>query len=486
MRWTIAGSVGLMTLAAAAAAHADIVDELRTIPGLTVVAELPGLGADTRFFQLTYTQPVNHLDPSRGSFEQRLTLLHRSESAPTVAYTGGYGLRQTPFRAEPTLLVDGNQLAIEQRFFDASRPEPADYGDLDIYQAASDHHRIFEALRPLYTGRWLSSGASKGGRVTVYHRRFFEGDVDGSVVYVAPNDVDNDVDRYAEYLEQVGNADCRERLHAVQRAALERRDDIVPVIEQVASEVGVTFELVGSVDRAFEVSIVELSWTFWQYYLESDCAIVPDADASVADLVGFIGEVMGLTSLSDDNVLPFVPASYQAGTQTGYPDVTSIEAPIRDLLRYPGFDVPRNFVPADIPMEYDPFAMADIDRWVKEQGSRLLFVYGANDPWTAEPFEPGPGTTDSYWYTVPGSNHGANVRQLADAERLEAIDTIRGWAGLAPLAPALSPRAPTPSALRSPPSSESLHPDDAMRAAIEALLGKAPVDDDRIGPRRMF
>src|ERR1044071_1032201 len=106
MRWTIVGSVGLMTLATAAFARADIVDELGRISGLTGVAELPGLGADTRFFQLTYTQPVNHLDPSRGTFEQRLTLLHRSESAPTVAYTGGYGLRQTPFRAEPTLLLE--------------------------------------------------------------------------------------------------------------------------------------------------------------------------------------------------------------------------------------------------------------------------------------------------------------------------------------------------------------------------------------------
>jgi hypothetical protein len=471
MRWTIAGSIGLVTLSAASAARADIVDELSTIPGLTVVAELPGPSSDTRFFQLTYTQPVNHLDPSRGSFAQRLTLLHRSESAPTVAYTGGYGLRQTPFRTEATLLVGGNQLAIEQRFFEASRPEPVDYGDLDIYQAAADHHRIFQALQPLYTGRWLSTGASKGGRVTVYHRRFFEGDVAGSIVYVAPNDVVNDDDRYAEHLEQVGNVECRARLRAVQRAALERRDEIVPVIEQVASEVGLTFDLVGSVDRAFEVGIVELYWVFWQYFLESDCVLVPDADAPLSDLVAFIGEVVGLTGYSDDNVLPFVPASYQAGTQTGYPEISEIEAPIRDLLRYPGFDVPRNFVPAEIPMEFDSSAMADIDRWVKQRGSQLIFVYGQNDPWTAEPFEPGPGTTDAYWYTVPGANHGANLSQLGEDEAIEAIEAIRRWAGLAPLVPASTVSTPSLQ------PAQALAVDSATVDAINALLHATPLED---------
>ena len=30
----------------------------------------------------------------------------------------------------------------------------------------------------------------------------------------------------------------------------------------------------------------------------------------------------------------------------------------------------------------------------------MLFVYGENDPWSAEKFEPGPGTRDSHWYTA--------------------------------------------------------------------------------------
>jgi len=472
MRWRIGSSLGLMVLSATATvmtttalAHADVIDELASIPGLTVVEERPEPAPGFRFFVLSYTQPVNHLDPSRGSFQQRLTLLHRSESAPTVAFTTGYDLPIAPFRSEPTAVVDGNQVGIEERFFTPSRPEPADFGDLDIYQAAADHHRVIEALRPLYTGRWLSTGSSKGGMATVYHRRFFEGDIDGSVVYVAPNDVvDTEDQRYVDFLDQVGNAECRDRLRAVQRAALERRDQIVPVLEQVAAEVGLTFDLIGSADRAFEVSIIELCWTFWQYGLERDCELVPAADASLGELIEFVGDVIGLTGNSDDNLLPYLPFFYQAGTELGYPDIDQLSAHLADLRRYPGLDTPRNFVPLEIPMEFDPLAMVDIDGWVKEQGDKLLFIYGQNDPWTAEPFEPGPGTTDSFWYVAPGANHGARITTLVASEQVEAVDTVRGWAGLEPLASEPSFAASIESSI------------DAVDR-IDALVHATPLDD---------
>jgi hypothetical protein len=445
MRWLFGRPLALALLVTPATALADIADEIATIPGMTLVEERAA-AAGFRFFVLSYSQPVNHLDPGRGSFEQRLTLLHRSESAPMVAFTSGYDLRIAPFRSEPTALVDGNQLGIEERFFEPSRPEPADFGDLDIYQAAADHHRVIEALRPLYPGRWLSTGGSKGGMATVYHRRFFEGDIDGSVVYVAPNDVVDSDDRYAEFLDQVGTAECRERLLAVQRAALIRRDDIVPVMEQVADEAGIGFSLVGSADRAFELTIVELFWTFWQYSLLQDCAQVPNADASLEELIDFIGDVAGLTSFSDDNQLGYVPFYYQAGTELGYPDIVEVSRPIADLLRYPGLDAPRNLVPPDIAMSFDPLAMQDIDQWVKERGQRLLFIYGENDPWSAEPFEPGPGTLDSYWYTAPGANHGARIALLVGNDQLEAVNKVRAWADLPPLSTDVSASARSDSA----------------------------------------
>jgi len=135
-------------VASPAAAAVDLLDQLKAIPGLTVVSESAPTGY--RFFVLTYRQPVDHRRPGGPTYEQRLTLLHRDLAAPVVLYTNGYGLAANPTagRTEPTRLLDGNQVSVEHRFFTPSRPSPADWSDLTIWQEASDEHRIVRALKP--------------------------------------------------------------------------------------------------------------------------------------------------------------------------------------------------------------------------------------------------------------------------------------------------------------------------------------------------
>jgi hypothetical protein len=77
---------------------------------------------------------------------------------------------------------------------------------------------------------------------------------------------------------------------------------------------------------------------------------------------------------------------------------------------------------------------------VKSRGARLLYVYGSNDPWGAEPFELGFGSRDSYRYYVPGGNHGSKIAQLPAADAAAATATVRRWAGLPPASAALTAR----------------------------------------------
>ena len=85
----------------AAADGEDILSRLRAVPGLTVVEERAA-PAPYRFFVLTITQAADHRHPAAGSFQQRLTLLHRGTDRPTVLHTTGYGVPDSIFRAEPT------------------------------------------------------------------------------------------------------------------------------------------------------------------------------------------------------------------------------------------------------------------------------------------------------------------------------------------------------------------------------------------------
>ncbi len=448
-----AGMIGLAApvLAEAAPAAAtvraeDIAGRLAAIPGMTVSerqAPAPGF----RFFFLTYRQPVDHTNPAGPTFPQRLQLLHRGLDRPMVLHTTGYDMPENAFRSEPTQLVDGNQISVEQRFFGPSRPNPADWNKLDIWQAATDHHRLVQALKPVYDRKWLSTGASKGGMTSVYHRRFYPRDVDGVVAYVAPNDTNNNADRaYDDFFASVGSTPaCRTALKALQEEALSRRTELVNAYDAYAAANDLRFDRVfGSTDKAFEMAVLDTEWAFWQYSNEANCGAVPGPDATTQEIFAFIDQVAGFSFYADDTILSYAPYFYQAATELGWPQPRF--AHLRGLLRYPGLYQANSSLPAELRARHDAWPMIDVDRWVSTTASQMLFVYGSNDPWGAEPFHP--SGKDSYTYTAPGANHGANIARLTPADAAAARATVKRWAGVP--ATAVTQRSAATAALDAP------------------------------------
>ncbi|MFJ9832685.1 S28 family serine protease [Streptomyces sp. NPDC101169] len=448
LRWLLALTVFIGTLSTAGAATAaqsepDIKDRLLAIPGMSLVQEKPYPGY--RFFVLNYTQPVDHRHPSKGTFQQRITVLHKDTSRPTVFYTGGYNVSTTPSRREPTQIVDGNQVSLEYRFFTPSRPAPVDWSKLDIWQAASDQHRVYQALKPVYSANWLATGGSKGGMTATYFERFYPRDMDGVVAYVAPNDVVNKEDSaYDRFFAGVGTKECRDRLNAVQREALVRREPLEKRYAQYAADNGYTFDTIGGLDKAYEAVVLDYVWGFWQYSLLKDCDTIPAGAATATDdaIWDSVDSISGFSAYTDQGLETYTPYYYQAGTQLGAPTIhfPYIE---KKLIRY-GYQPPRNFVPRSIPMRFQPDAMRDVDTWVRQHARHMLFVYGENDPWGSERFRLGAGARDSYVFTAPGMNHGANVAGLVPDQKALATARILEWAGVAPAAVQADPSAARP------------------------------------------
>ncbi|MFE3072365.1 S28 family serine protease [Streptomyces sp. NPDC059247] len=455
LRWAAAlslligtvGSTGVATAAdtdttrkaVADSRSTDIKDRILAIPGMSLIEEKPVAGY--RFFVLNYKQPIDHRRPWAGTFDQRISVLHKDTARPTVFRTSGYSLSTAPSRAEPTRIIDGNQVSMEYRFFTPSRPQPADWSKLDIWQAASDQHRIFTALKKIYDQKWLSTGASKGGMTATYFERFYPRDMDGVVAYVAPNDVvDKEDSAYDRFFATVGTKECRDRLNDMQREALVRRAPLQAKYKAWAEAEGATFRTIGTVDKAYEAVVLDFVWGFWQYYGQDVCDQIPDARTASDDTVyETIDAYSGWSAYTDQGLEPYTPYYYQAATQLGSP---SIKQPhLKGLSRY-GYQPARNFVPREIPMKFQPHAMRDVDNWVRNNADRMLFVYGGNDPWGSEKFRLGKKARDSYVYTAPGANHGANVAGLVDAEREKATARILAWAGVpAPAVAAAQPLA---------------------------------------------
>ncbi|WP_016826107.1 S28 family serine protease [Streptomyces viridosporus] len=431
-----AASTAALAATASAPAHAltgkppapddAIVRRLGSLPGVRIVEERPSTEPGYRLFVLGLRQPVDHTDPSAGTFEQRLTLLHTSTERPTVLFTTGYGAVLTSRFTEPTVLLGGNQLQVEHRYFGTSLPSVHDYSHLTVRQAADDHHRVVRTFRRLYPGAWISTGGSKGGMASVYHRRFHPHDVDGTVAYAAPNNVDDrDDSAYLRFLETVGTAADREAIRTAQRRLLLHRAELVARYEAATTAAGDTFRIVGSADKAFEIAVLRAPFMFWQNGgSAADRAALPGPDATADRLYTWLDDTAGLSLYADTVARAYIPYWYQLATEMGYLDVPT--AHLSDLLRHPGAVEPRTFVPRDIPVRFDPDAMPDIDRWVRRSGTRLLFVNGTRDPSTAESFPPGRHDSRVLW--VPDANHHTTLADLPAADRAEATAMLTRWA----------------------------------------------------------
>lgn len=400
----------------------DILEQLSAIDGMWV-GELPTPIAGYRLFTMLYEQPADHDAEGGPIFTQRMTLLHRDVDAPMVIVTAGYNINtKSAALGEPATMVAANQLTVEHRFFDKSRPSMPDWADLDIRQAATDHHRIAAALQPLYSGRWLATGASKGGLAALYFRRFFPADVDGTIAYVAPYSHGEYDGRYEEFIATRGDEACRQALRDVQREVLIRRP---AMLDRMAGQAA-TYALFGA-DAVLETAALDLPFAFWQYQTASLCASVPPPAASDDEVWAFLKKVSEPSS--DADLLRVEPYYWQSATQLG--GILVDEATVADLLLFPGFNTARSFIvpgPGKTPGPHDPAPAQDVADWLAAEGERLLLIYGENDPWTAGAFELGEAA-DSYLFHAPGGNHGARIADLADADREQAIAAVEAWAG---------------------------------------------------------
>ena len=101
---------------------------------------------------------------------------------------------------------------MEHRYFGESMPDSLNYNYLNLKQATADLHHIRQLFGQIYTGKWVSTGVSKGGATTIFYRYFYPEDVDASVPYVAPVNREQEDQRLYRFLDTIGTDQCREKI----------------------------------------------------------------------------------------------------------------------------------------------------------------------------------------------------------------------------------------------------------------------------------
>lgn len=405
----------------------QLLEKLRSIPGVTATEMGSVDGPEEEkfsYYVLHFTQPIDHDDPTRGFFQQRVSLLHRNEQAPTpmIVSTSGYSDDWGDRPAELTMMLDANQVSIEHRYYGDSKPVPTDWSYLTIKQMAKDEHDVIVALQTIYGGAFVSTGGSKGGMTAVFHRSFYPNDVAGTVAYVAPISFNAPDPRYLLELDRVGTEDCRNALRALATEMLAR----TPQLLVLAGNEHQAYTRI-AIGPALEAAIAGLEWGFWQMHGEADCNGLPSTTDTDARLYQFLHDTSPVAAYNDSNIAYYEAYTYQMYSQLGYPAATC--SSVSQDLTYKAADYAGQ-LPAGAQPQYSRQWMLDIDQNVENNVDQLLFIYGGWDPWIGGAFSTGRYAKK---YVVEHGNHKVKINDLAQDKRDAALANVAAWTGVTPV-----------------------------------------------------
>jgi hypothetical protein len=378
---------------------------------------------------LTYTlrikQPLDHLHPEKGSFYQAVVLTHKGFEKPTVIETEGYEGRYSGNEIEK--ILDANNINVEHRYFGTSKPDSLQWEYATFEQVTADLHHINQLFRGIYKNKWISTGISRGGLTAIYYKRFYPKDVDLTIPYVAPLPNHIEDKRIYQFLDTIGTKECRTKIFGVQKFLLDHADEAINKFRWYARGKKWTFEYFGSLEKAFEMGVLEYPFAYWQIG-DVPCDKIPTS-GSIDDYLEHIMKVGSLDFLADQIINPWAANGFMA-YQTGFYSYDLSR--YKNMLRYvKGENPTAAFVPKSVLYKpYDSSFNKDVDLWLTEKGSDILYIYGSKDTWSACRVIVS-SKVNAKSYLLPNANHfQARVKNMPAAMQEDFAASIRNMTNL--------------------------------------------------------
>lgn len=357
----------------------ELSDFLKKIEGVVSVEQLEN-GQFAERYVVMITQPLDHSDPAKGSFQQRFVVADVGKDRPSLLITEGYDGERAlspKYREEISKELNTNQIFVEHRYFKASTPSPRDWQYLGGENAAADLHRIYTTLKPYYTGKWVASGISKGGQNTMIYMSYYPEDMDAAVPYVGPVCFGVEDGRHEPFLEAVGTADERAAIRAFQLEVLTRRGELMPLFEAYVTQKGYKFNV--GLDEIFDYCVLEYPFALWQWGTSTEQ--IPAAGSSADVVVGQLIKIVEPEYFTVDSNASF---NVQAARELGYYGYDC--KPFQGLLSIKSAKgyMKRIMLPADaLDVKFSGDLSKRICKYLKDNDPRMIFIYGENDPWSA-------------------------------------------------------------------------------------------------------
>ena len=412
-------------------AQTDTTAFMRRLLSLEGVSQVQPL--ETTKFQEKYVlkiaQQVDATDPAAGLFGQRIIVGLRGEDRPTVIVTEGYYAHyalRPDYEEELCRLLDANVVVCEYRYFAESVPEPCNWDYMTVDNSLADLHHVRQTLGTLFTGKWISTGISKGGQTTMFYRATYPEDMDVSVSYVAPLNKDVEDGRHEPFLakEVATKGERKQILHAEQEL-MKRKERLVPLLEALAEEKDYHYNV--SAADVYDFCVMELPFALWQWGKGTDG--MPTFDDPDSLWWTYFVENAGPEYFSCPS--EFTPFFVQAARELGYYGYST-----KGLTKWQSIDTSEGYLnklmlPAELQgITFDPTLYERTVTYLQENDPRHLFIYGELDPWSASGVLTWLDCSDKEnmrIYVEPGGCHKARIGTMPADVQEEILSLLKSW-----------------------------------------------------------
>ena len=403
----------------------QIAEQLKIMPGVTGVEKLESDHYVDKYV-LFFEQPVDHQHPDAGKFTQRIIVSHVGADRPTVMVTEGYGAAYAlnpRYQEELSKLLNANMIFVEHRYFLESTPEPCNWDYLTAENAAFDLHAVNQAFKSIYSGKWATTGISKGGQTTCLYRAYFPDDVDFSVPYVAPLNHGVEDGRHEPFIDKNGSRQDRKRIKEFQTEVLKRKSEMIPLLTAYCGEKELKYRI--TMPEVLDYCVLEFPFALWQW--GAPTADIPAKDADTQALFDYLVKMSDPNYFAEDQ--PYIPFFVQAARELGYYGYDT-----KPFKKYLTIKSPKGYLnqimlPADLvdTIEYRPESSDKVYQFLKNNDPKMIFIYGEVDPWSATRVPDFKGKKNMQIYIQPGGSHSARINTMPEAVKARIIAQLNTW-----------------------------------------------------------
>ena len=372
--------------------YATLEEALKDIPLISKITENPDTAMAKRQAELNYkeqysmmfTQDLNHDDEGGDTFEQRVCIMFRGFDRPTILDTEGYEWRGFKDNADLALNLNANVVVVEHRNYGESYNQDQHHWKYQTTaQASADLHAVYETLKTIFPGKWMSSGTSKNGETSILYAYHYPHDMDLAMSVCSPFFTTLYDEGFGHYLmNEVSTQENRELMkHVIRLGLTDGENGIYKTLCSKLEEKGKK----EATYTEYVFNLFDACCQVFQYH-GFDSVRTEMLQKMIADEEYLLSQVI---ENMDGNRSPIIYSYWvEAAKETGSPDYAYKD--FADLLEGTSFNaedvlaVMMDESDRHLLSEYDNTAYSNVKHdFFLNTPCPLLLYYVHDDPWTS-------------------------------------------------------------------------------------------------------